>query len=210
MRSRTAWVPVVLLGLGCLLELSSRAQRSMALREPLASLPRQVGDLRAVDLQYDSSMVRVAGVSDYLLRAYTRDSVAAFSLYVGYYADQRQGRTIHSPKNCLPGAGWEPMASSRPVLETAAGPIRVNRYLIAKDGQRALVYYWYQGRGRVEASEYKVKLDLLRDAALHRRSEEALVRFVVPVNGSEDSADRVAREAINTVIPELARVLPDA
>ena len=41
--------------------------------------------------------------------------------------------------------------------------------------------YWYEGRGRVEANEYAVKWDLLRDAALRRRTKETLVRVVVRV-----------------------------
>ena len=67
--------------------------------------------------------------------------------------------------------------------------VRVNQYLLQRGEDQALVLYWYQGRGRVEANEYRVKWDLLRDAALHRRSDEALVRIIVPIEaGVEELA----------------------
>jgi EpsI family protein len=119
-------------------------------------------------------------MSDYMMRVFTEDSIPRFTTYVGYYDRQVQGKSIHSPKNCLPGAGWEILNSARVPLPIAA-PARVNRVLLANGGTRALVYYWYQGRGRISASEYAVKWELMRDAALKGRTEEALVRIVVPL-----------------------------
>jgi EpsI family protein len=84
----------------------------------------------------------------------------------------------------------------------------VNRYLLVNSGRRALVYYWYQGRGRVEADEYRVKLQLLRDSALRGRTEEALVRVVVPVNGDERDATALATWVAGQLLPAVGRVLP--
>src|SRR6185295_2807261 len=155
------------------------------------SVPGDIDGRRGVDLVIPDAEVFAAGVSNYLMRAYSpSDSGQAlsYSLYVGYYDRQAQGRTIHSPKNCLPGAGWEAL-ESRPVgIPSAVGTVTVNRYLLQKGNQRALVLYWYQGRGRVQSDEYLVKWELLRDAALRRRSEEALVRVLVPVTDSEEQA----------------------
>ena len=121
-----------------------------------------------------------AGEAARKLREYRRDSAQLFTTYVGYYDKQVQGKTIHSPKNCLPGAGWEILNTSSIALPGAEKLGQVNRVLLANKGTRALVYYWYQGRGRIESNEYKVKWNLLRDAALFGRTEEALVRIVVP------------------------------
>jgi EpsI family protein len=83
----------------------------------------------------------------------------------------------------------------------------VNRYLLQNRTQQALVLYWYQGRGRVASNEYRVKWDLLRDAALRRRSDEALVRVVVPVRSGEDAAALAVRVA-ETLAPAVAEALP--
>lgn len=206
---RRAWAPALVLGAGCLLNLSVDAQREMALQAPLAALPRVIEDFRGTDLTINPDELAIAGTTSSLHRVYTRDSTAQFSVYVGYYDRQRQGQTIHSPKNCLPGAGWEPLESRREALPGLAGvPIQVNRFVIANKQQRALVYYWYQGRGRTESNEYRVKLDLIRDSALRRRSEEALVRIVLPLTGAEAETDALARRLVPQLHQELVKILP--
>ncbi len=115
---------------------------------------------------------------------------------------------MHSPKNCLPGGGWEPLASQTAIISTASGAATVNRYLLQRDDQQVLVLYWYQGRGRIQSNEYLVKWDLLRDSALRQRSDEALVRIVVPVTKSEEEAFRTAARVADAVATNLAEALP--
>ena len=61
----------------------------------------------------------------------------------------------------------------------------------------------------MEGNEYAVKLDLLRDAAFRRRTDEALVRIVVPVTESEKVAFEMARALAGQIIPGLESALPD-
>ena len=209
MREWQRYMPAAILGVGCLLLGAGNTQQlSMPLAAPLTTLPAEIAGYASIDREISDAERRVAGMSSYLFRVFSRDSLLAFSVYVGYYDRQIQGKTIHSPKNCLPGAGWEVVAAREERLPGAAGPVPVNRYTLVKSGQKAIVYYWYQGRGRVEANEYRVKLQLLRDSALRGRSEEALVRVVVPVLGSEDEAVALARRVSAQLVPEVFRVLP--
>jgi len=211
--SRLGWTPAAVLVAGALLATAGvRAQRALPLRVPLAqAVPTEIEGLAGHDYRLSEGEAQVAGVTSYLARTYQdSDSTqpAAFSLYVGYYDEQTQGQTIHSPKNCLPGAGWEPLTSQPQRVETPAGTVTVNRYLIQNRQRRALVLYWYQGRGRVAWNEYGVKWDLLRDAALRRRSDEALVRIVVPVSGTESEAAALAERVTGLLVPAMFRALP--
>jgi EpsI family protein len=204
-----SWAPAALLGAGLLLVARVDDQRQMPLRQPLDSVvPKELLGFGARDIEISDEERAVAGMNSYVMRSYGGPGTPAFTLYVGYYESQAQGRTIHSPRNCLPGAGWESLAFGRAVVATAAGIVTLNRYMIQREDQRAIVLYWYQGRGRVESSEYVVKWDLLRDAALKGRSEEALVRVVVPVVQSEEDALRVAEEVAKAVIPAVDQALP--
>ena len=223
------WTPAALLLLGATITVGIDSQRAMPLRSALDSaIPVRFEQLESRDVVVSDAELRVAGVSDYLMREYfardsgaSADSVAAsaeaatapaavFSVYVGYYDSQTQGRTIHSPKNCLPGSGWEAIRSREVTLQTALGAVPANRYLLQRDEQKALVVYWYQGRGRVEANEYLVKAQLLRDAALHGRTEEALVRIVVPIVTTEEEAFERAAAAAAQLVPSVDRALPAA
>jgi EpsI family protein len=152
-------------------------------------------------------------MSSFVLRAYMEEgaeasTAPAYTVYVGYYERQYQGKTIHSPKNCLPGGGWEPLVASREVIDTPVGPAPVNRYLIGNGPAKALVLYWYQGRGRIAANEYLVKWDLLRDQAIYGRSDEALVRVIVPVTTSEDEAYAQAVKVAQELAVHVDRALP--
>jgi EpsI family protein len=211
MKPWTRWLPAGVLGLGALVTVGVDAQRALPLRRPLGEVvPVMLLGAAGRDITISDAELRVAGVTDYLMRHYVpADSLTpAFTVYVGYYDQQMQGKTIHSPKNCLPGSGWEALASETVRVPAAGGEVAVNRYLLKKGDEQALVLYWYQGRGRVASNEYRVKWDLLRDAALRRRSDEALVRVVVPIVGSDDRALAAAVSAAGVLIPALEAALP--
>ena len=221
MRDRIRWAPGLVLAAGCILMGAGSTQHQVPPAAPLTSLPTEIGGFKGRDEVVPEDQRQVAGMSDYVMRIFSRDSSDIFSVYVGYYDYQVQGKTIHSPKNCLPGAGWETMQESTARVTTGGRTYPVKRYLLSNGGARALVYYWYQGRGRIEANEYRVKWDLLRDAALRGRTEEALVRVVVPVAPPADrspaaeaavlaDADRIAVTAAERMIPEVDRVMPRA
>jgi len=216
-RDRRWWpVPVLLLGL-LLVTGTVKPQRAVPLRAPLdESVPRVLDGWYGHDVEISEAEQEVAGMSDFVLRYYTpearpaaeRDGGRDYSVYVGYYDRQYQGKTIHSPKNCLPGGGWEPLTSSRERITTPLGEIPVNRYLIGNGPAKAVVLYWYQGRGRVEANEYVVKWDLLRDQALFGRSDEALVRVIVPVTTTDDAAFQQAVRVAQELVVGVDRAVP--
>ncbi len=221
MRDWRLYLPALLLAAGGLLVAGAG-------RQDVATLPRPLNDVgldfagfvterRAIGEEEQ----QVAGMSDYAYRIYRArdDSTRAFSVYVGYYDSQVTGRTIHSPRNCLPGAGWQVVESGTQRLPLAGAGVTVNRYILANGPMQALVYYWYQGRGRVAWNEYAVKWDLLRDAATRGRTEEALVRIMVPIAPSREStasewrerlarADELAMQVAGGLVPMVARVLP--
>jgi hypothetical protein len=60
----------------------------------------------------------------------------------------------------------------------------------------------------VEASEYRVKWDLMRDAALSGRTEEALVRIVVPITDGIEDPDALARRIAAKLVPAVSLKLP--
>ena len=213
------YAPAALLGVGCLLISGIREQERVPPRAPMATVQLSTPGYQVRDIVVPEKERKIAGMSDYVMRAFNRDSLdPGFSVYLGYYDYQVQGKTIHSPKNCLPGAGWEQLSSRVDQVAIGDRTYPVNRFLLANKGAQALVYYWYQGRGRVEASEYVVKWNLLRDAAVHGRTEEALVRVVVPVDprrlrardakGAYAQADSLVNALAVQLIPRVDRLLP--
>jgi EpsI family protein len=183
--------------------------REVALPAPLSALPLQLGAWRGIEgPPVAADVARVLRADDYANRVYRRTDGAAVGLWVASYSSQRQGDAIHSPQNCLPGTGWTPLDHSRPVLTVSGRRHPVNRYVVQRRGERQLVVYWYQGRGRIVASEYANKLYLLVDAIRQRRTDGTLVRVTAPVRGDPRHADAHVAEFIAALQPDLSRWLP--
>ena len=212
MRNWHSWIPAGVLALGAVLNTSlvSRRAGTTPLVGDLQTVAVSVLGVTGIDSPVDTAEARVAGFSDYIRRNYTTTEGQEFSVYVGYYDEQRQGKTIHSPRNCLPGAGWDPVGKSVVYSPSKTfGDVGINRYELVNEDRRAIVYYWYQGRGRVAHNEYREKYEMLRDAAVLGRTEEALVRIVVPVVKNDvAAADAIAMRIAGDLADDVQRVLP--
>jgi EpsI family protein len=132
------------------------------------------------------------------------------SLLVAWFQTQQGGaRQPHSPKVCLPSGGWTPRIIDEITFDTAAGPITVNRYVVDKDMQSAVVLYWYQTPRRVIAGEWAAKFWLAADALRDKRTDTALVRVTTwPTRGGDEAATALAREFARNLYPALRKYLP--
>jgi EpsI family protein len=165
-------------------------------RRQFSSFPESVGVWTGRDENISQDVLETLGPGDFLARTYQADSVAYLpvSLFVAYFPSQRFGSTVHSPKNCLPGAGWSAVESGTvPISLPGQAPFLANRYLIAKGAERGLVLYWYRAHDRSTASEYWAKLYLLEDSIRFDRSDGALIRFTTEVAPQESEADAERR-----------------
>jgi EpsI family protein len=181
-------------------------------REPLALFPLQVGDWQGKNLQIAPQVLDVLGAGEFAEDNYRRlPQEPPIDLFLAYFPSQRMGSTVHSPQNCLPGAGWSPLESRRIRLEGVGGEaVTVNRYVLSKGLERILVIYWYQAHGRIVASEYWAKFYLITDAIRMNRSDGALVRLITPIAQDEsvDSAQRRLVEFGRALLPVLDAFIP--
>jgi EpsI family protein len=210
------WTVCLLLAATALFTLlRDRSEQNVA-SEPLAGFPREISGWTGIDQAIDSETLEVLGAGDFLSRIYTqrkpRESMTPpISLFIGYFPSQRTGTTIHSPKNCLPGAGWAFESSSTVTLQDAEGKAhRIGEYVIMNGGQRQFVAYWYQAHGRTVANEYMAKIYLVTDAIRMNRTDGALVRVITPMESSDLSNSRVRVEAFAAkLFPTLPRFIPN-
>lgn len=203
---------------------ASRSE-STPLRVPLSRFPMELGVWKgAPAAPLDTKVLTQLAVDDYLNRVYRSEGAIAVGLYIGYYKSQRQGETMHSPMNCLPGSGWQPIESGRarvalnPVVSgQTLAPLEINRYIVQKGGDNLLVLYWYQSHGRVIASEYWGKFYTVFDSIRLNRTDAALVRVVIPIpsadlgRGNRDGetrAEALGADFVRTMYPLLVHHLP--
>ncbi len=209
--------PVVLLSVALIaqtvaLRAVSRPE-SVAPVASLATFPTQVGPWSLVQEGYvDADTRAVLKADDLLSRSYGRQNAALpTNLFIASFLSTRNGKSPHSPKNCLPGAGWVQQTSEiLSVNVPGRGPIDVNHYVIANRESRSDVMYWYQARNRVVASEYAAHLYMMADAIRYNRTDTALIRVITPiVQGQEDLARTSNIEFIQTIFPIVRGYLPN-
>jgi EpsI family protein len=182
-------------------------------RLPLSSFPAQLGSWRAKEIPLDKEALDILGPGDFLVRGYRdpNSDLPYVDLFLAYFPSQRTGDTIHSPKHCLPGAGWIPEENDRVTLSLPShSPFPANRYVVSKAGARKLVLYWFWAHDRGVASEYWAKFYLVKDAIRMNRSDGALVRVMVDMLPGEtpDAAQKRLRPFTSAVVPLLDDYIP--
>ena len=210
---RFAALLAVLLLSGIVINLWERAGEASVERRSLQQFPAQVGQWRqtGADTRFDKETEQVLRADDYLSRNYAGPDGRTASFYVGYYATQRNGATYHSPLNCLPGSGWTMNDPATIEIKPANGApsFEANRYIIENGNDKQLLVYWYQGRGRKVTSEYWGKIYTVIDSLKRRRSDGAMVRIMLPLGSSEESALAAAAALAAQVAPLLPAYVPD-
>jgi EpsI family protein len=181
-------------------------------RKSLALFPVVVDGWRSVqsEILADADL-KVLNPSDYLVRLYIDSNGEEASLYIGYWQSQRKGAQVHSPKNCLPGGGWEPIEATRMHIAVRGGDptIEVNRYILQKAEKTMIVLYWFQSQGRTTSSEWRTKIDLVRNSILHHRSDGAIVRVSSVVYRDARATDGSLVKFVQAFYSNLGEFLPN-
>jgi exosortase D (VPLPA-CTERM-specific) len=186
------------------------------LKKSLDQFPVEIDGRIGKHSTMDESIWEKVGAQSYVLINYQKKGEPGINFYTAHYEYQRKaGDFIHSPKLCLPGEGWFIESNDTRYIERSASDeefpvLRFNELIIERRGERRLVYFWYQGRNRNFTSEYMAKFYMVWDGVMHRRTDGALVRLVMPlppempVEVGRRNLDRFAK---NTSL-ELANYLP--
>jgi EpsI family protein len=181
-------------------------------RLPLKQFPVELGAWTGSDVAIPKDVLDVLGPGDFLQRVYQdREKAYSVELFIAYFRSQRAGDTIHSPKNCLPGAGWSQIDSRRVSISLPGrAPFPATRYVIAQGDSRRVVLYWYWAHGRGVASEYWAKYYLVKDSIEMNRSDGSLVRVTTPLYPGEsvDAAQQRLLPFVDEVGPQLDAYIP--
>jgi len=218
MKSLRFWIIIVLL-VSTIFVLQGRGDvDQVPFSEPLRLMPRNFGPWTAQDIPLTDDTLEVLGKGDFLNRVYTFQSsdeaarVAPISLFIGYFASQRTGQTMHSPQNCLPGAGWTFESHKYTTIHDINGKdYKVGEYVISNGDIRQFVIYWYQAHGRSVPNEYIAKGYMVADAIRMNRTDGALVRVITQILPSEslEAAEARAVHFTQQMAPDLPRFIPN-
>jgi EpsI family protein len=220
MRSMQFWVVLLfLVAAAALLHLRGDVDRVPA-SQPLSQLSTTIGSWTGREIPLDANVLEVLGKGVFLNRTYMPNGTfatvgmgggdhldAPVGLFIGYFPTQRTGQAIHSPQNCLPGAGWTFDTQGVTEFTDRNGKsYQVGEYLISNGKSRQEVLYWYRSHGRSIANDYMAKLYTLADSIRYNRTDAALVRVITPVGQGESQHD--AHQRVLAFATQMAPLLP--
>lgn len=202
----------VLLFGGILINWFEQRGEAEVIRKPLSEIPQKFGEWqqKGDGIRFDKQTESVLRTTDYTMREYYLPDGRQGNIYVGYYASQRSGATYHSPQNCLPGAGWVMKEPASVEIKTPGGKTFIaNRYRIENGIYDEIMIYWYQGRGRTEANEYKDKAHTIWDSVWRSRSDGAMIRVMTSVGYDEAEATQAAIDLSAQLADKLPEFIPE-
>lgn len=184
---------------------------AVPLRQPLDALPNLIGGWQARESAvFETDVMEVLRPTAYVMRRYVDGDAHNLWLFVGFWQSQRKGAQPHSPRNCLPGTGWEPLEASRMTVPISGGAaLTLNRMLIQKEQQRQLVLYWYEAQGNSVAAEMEAKFQMVKSAVVRNRTDGAIVRVSGPVEGNVPATSARMVQFVQALRPVLSSYLPD-
>jgi EpsI family protein len=210
LRSRPARMATILLFVQAGVYYSMSRTEVIPNTAPWSEFPTEIGEWRlAAESPIDPEVVALLQPDDYINRNYTspRHPSQGVGLFIGYFKTQRKGLAPHSPKACLPGAGWAPVSSEVRMLDVPGESVPVNYFLVGKQNTRMLALYWYQQGKRAFANEYMAQLYAVPELFLHGRTDIALVRVIVPADLSGSAGD-VAMQFGREIYPLVRKQIP--
>jgi len=190
-------------------------QENIPARQSFTEFPVTISGWQSTRKAMEAKFIDALKFEDYLLANYSDDS-GVLELYIAYYDSQRKGESAHSPRSCLPGAGWKITDRNQVAIDyqSSAGnnaKMNVSRMLVEQGDNKFLMYYWFKQRDRHITNEYLVKWYLFWDGVTRNRTDGALVRVMYPILQKQDveTADQIVQSFLRETLPILPEFIPD-
>lgn len=190
---------------------NTRSEAAIPANQPLDEFPVRAGDwIMTGQDRFDERVLAVLLPSDYLSRGYRNAAGDRVSLYIGYHDGGPDSGPIHSPKQCLPGSGWNRLRAESHQLTTASGEtLSYVSAVYQKDVEKQMFLYWFQVRDEMLTNEYALKFSMLKNSVTSNRRDSAFIRISLPIiDGDEQDARQVGEQFARDFLPAIHASLP--
>ncbi len=187
----------------------TRSEVAVPINKPLDLFPQRAGDwIMTGQARFDERVLEVLRPTDYLSRSYVDSQGNRLSLYIGYHGGGPDSGPIHSPKQCLPGSGWNRLKAEVKKVDVDGVQVPYVRAIYQKDIEKQLFLYWFQVRDQILTNEYALKFALVKNSIFYNRRDSAFIRLSVMATDGEKQATKVGERFIRDFYPAIRDALP--
>ena len=187
----------------------TRSEADVPINQPLDQFPQKMADWSMTgQARFDERVLAVLLPTDYLSRSYADSKGDKLSLYIGFHNGGPASGPIHSPKQCLPGSGWNRLKQQRRVVNVGGENIPYVSAIYQKDSEKQLFLYWFQVRDQILTNEYALKLAMIKNSVLSNRRDSAFIRLSLMITDGEEQATRIGEQFIRDFFPAIRESLP--
>ena len=203
------FVVVYLLLIGAAAYVYARTEVAVPVAQPLDLFPQRVASWTMTgQARFDERTLEVLKPSDYLSRSYRSDSGQQVSLYIGYHDGGPQSGPIHSPRQCLPGSGWNRLTDQVREIDVDGKTLVYVSSIYQKETEKQMFLYWFQVRDAQLTNEYSLKLEQIKNSVLANRRDSSFIRLSLMATDSEEEALQTGEQFIQDFYPAISRFLP--
>lgn len=187
----------------------TRSEDDIVINKPLDQFPQKIGNWTMTgQARFDERVLAVLLPTDYLSRSYIDAAGNRLSLYIGFHNGGPNSGPIHSPKQCLPGSGWNRLKENVRQVQFNGETIHYVSAVYQKDAEKQLFLYWFQVRDQILTNEYTLKLAMIKNSVLSNRRDSAFIRLSVMGAESEEEATGIGERFIQDFFPAIREALP--
>lgn len=205
--SRFIFIYLILILTGLYINMHSDIE--VPVNRPLVEFPTENSGWKMTSQSsFSENILKILKPSDYLVRRYAGPDNAVAELYIGYHSGAKGIGQVHSPKQCLPGGGWNRLKEDKVAVDVPGGKVNLVRAVYQKGDSKELFLYWYKVKGKTLDDEYSLKLSQITNSILYRRKDAAFVRISVPFETEEKAAFDGAVKFVQAFAPAVDEFLP--
>jgi len=182
---------------------------TVPVNRPLREIPAHLQGWRMVSQwHFDDSILQVLKPTDYVYRQYVGSEGSRVSFYLGYHGGGKNSGPVHSPKHCLPGAGWHRLSEQNVRIHVGGEGVSMVQAVYQNGESKELFLYWFQVMGKCLTNEYSLKLTDIFNSIVHGRRDAAFIRISIPFDGSDKNALATGRRFVRDFYPVIESFLP--
>lgn len=210
MTNKTRFLIVYILLILAGLYVSLHSDVEVPLNRPFKEFPMENKGWHMIsESKFSDEVLNVLRPTDYMLRNYVGAEGVPVSLYIGYHGGGKDSGPIHSPKNCLPGSGWNKLTESRITIHSGRDEINIAKAVYQKVMSRKLFLYWYKVRDRSLSNEFALKFAEIKNSMFYRRRDSAFIRVSVDIESDENMSFLVGEKFIKDFYPVIVEFFPE-